>query len=92
MCFGPLLQVYGSSVSMRLLYQTQLDWYMPAKMRRGNSVQLTIRPLSPDLWPALEDLFNNNGACKIGAAYRKRPCDHNQEVFRQVVKRGPPPD
>jgi GNAT superfamily N-acetyltransferase len=70
-----------------------------SEMRRENSVRLTIHPLTPDLWPALEDLFNNNGACnrcwcmywRIGAAYRKRPRDDNKSAFRQVVKRGPPP-
>ena len=25
-------------------------------------MKLTIRPLTPDLWPALEDLFGENGA------------------------------
>ena len=68
-------------------------------MTGGNSVQLTIRPLTPDLWPALEDLFDNKSACnrcwcmywRIGAAYRKRPPDNNKAAFRQIVKRGPPP-
>ena len=62
-------------------------------------MHLTIRPLTPDLWPALEDLFGKNGACsgcwcmywRIGAAYRKRPRDKNKAAFREVVKRGPPP-
>jgi hypothetical protein len=26
-------------------------------------MKLTIRPLTPDLWPALEDLFGEKGAC-----------------------------
>ena len=62
-------------------------------------MHLTIRPLTPELWPALEDLFGKNGACngcwcmywRIGAAYRKRPRDKNKAAFREVVKRGPPP-
>jgi GNAT superfamily N-acetyltransferase len=62
-------------------------------------MQLTIRPLTPDLWPALENLFGKKGACngcwcmywRIGAAYRKRPSDKNKAAFREVVKRGPPP-
>jgi GNAT superfamily N-acetyltransferase len=62
-------------------------------------MRLTIHPLTPDLWPALEDLFGKNGACngcwcmywRIGAAYRKRPRDKNKAAFREVVKRGPPP-
>ncbi len=62
-------------------------------------MKLTIRPLTPDLWPALEDLFGKNGAChgcwcmymRIGSAYRKRPREKNKAAFREVVKRGPPP-
>jgi GNAT superfamily N-acetyltransferase len=62
-------------------------------------MKLTIRPLTPDLWPALEDLFGKNGACngcwcmygRIGSAYRKMPREENRAAFRQVVERGPPP-
>ncbi len=61
--------------------------------------KLTIRPLTPDLWPALEDLFGENGACngcwcmywRIGSAYRQRPRGKNQAAFREVVTHGPPP-
>jgi len=28
-------------------------------------MKLDIRPLSPDLWLALEDLFGKKGACNI---------------------------
>ncbi len=64
-----------------------------------SGMKLTIRPLTPDLWPALEDLFGKNGACsgcwcmywRIGGAYRKRPRGENKAAFREVVKRGPPP-
>jgi GNAT superfamily N-acetyltransferase len=60
---------------------------------------LTIRPLTPDLWPALEDLFGANGACngcwcmygRIGSAYRRRPREANRADFKEVVERGPPP-
>jgi GNAT superfamily N-acetyltransferase len=60
---------------------------------------LTIRPLTPDRWPALEDLFGELGACngcwcmywRIGAAYRKRPRAENKNAFRDVVECGPPP-
>jgi GNAT superfamily N-acetyltransferase len=60
---------------------------------------LAIRPLTPDLWPALEDLFGEHGACngcwcmywRIGAAYRREPRGRNKEAFREVVERGPPP-
>jgi GNAT superfamily N-acetyltransferase len=63
------------------------------------SMKLTIRPLTPDLWPALEDLFGENGAVggcwcmywRIGRAYRKRPHEENRAAFREVVKGGPPP-
>lgn len=62
-------------------------------------MKLDIRPLTYDLWPALEDLFGENGArsgcwCmygRIGPAYRKRPQAKNKEDFREVVTRGPPP-
>ncbi len=60
---------------------------------------LTIRPLTPELWPALEDLFGPQGACngcwcmywRIGSAYTKRPREKNKADFRKVVKKGPPP-
>jgi GNAT superfamily N-acetyltransferase len=62
-------------------------------------VKLTIRPLTPDLWAALEDLFGKRGAAngcwcmygRIGAVYRKRPAEKNKADFRAIVKRGPPP-
>src|SRR5436853_7908272 len=58
-----------------------------------------IRPLTPDLWPQLEELFGPVGACngcwcmywRIGGAYTKRPRDENRKAFRTVVKKGPPP-
>lgn len=61
--------------------------------------KLTVRPLTSDLWPALEDLFGPNGACggcwcmywRIGSAYQKRPRDKNKADFKRIVKRGPPP-
>jgi GNAT superfamily N-acetyltransferase len=61
-------------------------------------MKLTVRPLTPELWPALEDLFGANGACngcwcmywRIGAAYRNRR-EQNKAAFREVGKRGPPP-
>jgi GNAT superfamily N-acetyltransferase len=60
---------------------------------------LTIRALTSDLWPALEDLFGPSGAVggcwcmywRIGTAYRKRPRAANRVAFRDVVRRGPPP-
>ena len=62
-------------------------------------MKLKILPLTPDLWPALEDLFGEKGACngcwcmywRIGAAYRKQPRGKNKAAFRRVVTHGPPP-
>ena len=62
-------------------------------------MKLTIRPLTPDLWPALEDLFGKNGACngcwcmywRLGSAYKNRACNNNKMAFRRVVNQGPPP-
>src|SRR5215471_3299329 len=62
-------------------------------------MKLTTRPLTPDLWPALEDLFGENGAVggcwcmywRIGRAYRKKPREENKTAFREIVERGPPP-
>ena len=62
-------------------------------------MKLRVRPLTPDLWPALEDLFGTNGACngcwcmygRIGSAYRKQPREKNRAAFREIVRRGPPP-
>ncbi len=58
-----------------------------------------IRPLTPDLWPALEELFGPRGAVngcwcmywRIGAAYHKRPRHENRDDFRAIVGQGPPP-
>jgi GNAT superfamily N-acetyltransferase len=62
-------------------------------------MKLAVHPLTPDLWPALEDLFRDSAVCsrcwcmywRIGAAYRRRPGRSNRAAFREVVKRGPPP-
>src|SRR5258707_8888087 len=62
-------------------------------------MKLKILPLTPILWPALEDLFGEKGACngcwcmywRIGNAYRKKPRETNKAAFREVVKRGPRP-
>lgn len=60
---------------------------------------LTIQPLTPALWPALEDLFGPRGACngcwcmycRIGSDYRRRRPSANKASFRAIVMRGPPP-
>lgn len=62
-------------------------------------LSLRIKPLTPDLWPALEDLFGEKGGCsgcwcmywRIGAAYRKRSPELNRQDLRRVVMDGPPP-
>lgn len=62
-------------------------------------MNLTIRPLTPDLFPALEDLFGSQGPVsrcwcmywRIGADYRKRPREENKAAFREIVTHGPPP-
>jgi GNAT superfamily N-acetyltransferase len=62
-------------------------------------MNLSIRPLTPELWPALEDLFGEKGACngcwcmywRIGSAYRRTPREENKKAFREAVEHGPPP-
>jgi GNAT superfamily N-acetyltransferase len=62
-------------------------------------MKFAIRPLTPDLWPALEDLFGGNwpvGTCwcmywRVGNEYRKRPREANKAAFCDVVQSGPPP-
>jgi GNAT superfamily N-acetyltransferase len=62
-------------------------------------MKLKIRPLTYQLWPAVQDLFGEVGACngcwcmywRIGSAYRTQPRETNKEAFRKVVKVGPPP-
>ena len=62
-------------------------------------MKLATRILTPELWPALEDLFGERGACggcwcmywRIGSAYRKHSHEKNKAAFREVVRRGPPP-
>jgi GNAT superfamily N-acetyltransferase len=62
-------------------------------------MRLAIYPLTPDLWPALEDLFVEHwpvDGCwcmywRIGSSYRKRPSDENKAALCELVKSGPPP-
>jgi hypothetical protein len=70
------------------------------KKRAGRGpTLLKIRPLTLELWGALEDLFDTKGPCsrcwcmywRIGAEYHKRPGEENKAAFRELVKRGPPP-
>jgi GNAT superfamily N-acetyltransferase len=67
--------------------------------KKKGGIKFTILPLTPDLWPALEDLFGKSGASngcwcmywRLGGAYRKAPRGANREALRQIVKRGSPP-
>ena len=62
-------------------------------------MKLTIRPLTPELLPAFEDLFDTTGPCsrcwcmywRIGDGYRKNSPEKNKTAFQEVVKYGPPP-
>src|SRR5437867_1424692 len=71
----------------------------PAAVAGSFGMKLIIRPLTHDLWAALEDLFAESGPCsrcwcmywRVGCAERHRPPGRNKAAFREVVKRGPPP-
>jgi GNAT superfamily N-acetyltransferase len=62
-------------------------------------MKLTFRALTPDLWPAFEDLFGEKGAVggcscmywRIGRAIRKSRGAENKAAFWEIVERGPPP-
>jgi GNAT superfamily N-acetyltransferase len=62
-------------------------------------MKLVVRSVTPDLWPALEELFGPSGACngcwcmywRIGADYHRRDRSLNREALRRLVRRGPPP-
>lgn len=59
----------------------------------------TMEVLTPERWPALEDLFGRAGASngcwcmywRMGLAYSKRPREENRRAFREVIDAGPPP-
>src|ERR1700741_950564 len=64
--------------------------------KKKGGIKFTILLLTPDLWPALEDLFGKAGASngfwcmywRLGGAYREAPRGANKEALRQIVKRG----
>src|SRR5215470_17998133 len=66
-------------------------------MAEPNPLRIVL--LTPDLWPAFEDLFGTEGPCgrcwcmywRIGPAYRRQPTESNQAAFRAIVSDGPPP-
>ncbi len=59
----------------------------------------TIRPVTPELWPALESLFNTTGPVgrcwcmhwRLGNDYRYQPPEENKADLRTLVEKGPPP-
>ena len=62
-------------------------------------MDLSIEPLTPDLWPAFDDLFDTTGAVgrcwcmywRIGSSYRDRPPEENRAALLDIVAEGPPP-
>jgi GNAT superfamily N-acetyltransferase len=66
---------------------------------REGSMKLDVQPLTPDLWPALEELFITQGPVsrcwcmywRIGNEYRKRSPETNKVAFQELVENGPPP-
>jgi GNAT superfamily N-acetyltransferase len=63
------------------------------------NTHLRILPLTPDLWPAFEDLFGKQGPCsrcwcmywRIGPRYRRNAAETNKATFHAIVRDGPPP-
>jgi GNAT superfamily N-acetyltransferase len=57
------------------------------------ATDLEIRPLTTELWPALEDLFGPAGASngcwcmywRLGPAYRRRPRQANRDDLRELA-------
>jgi GNAT superfamily N-acetyltransferase len=62
-------------------------------------MDLTVRPLTAERWPALEDLFGRAGASngcwcmywRIGPRYRDRPRQDNKHDLEQRTRSGPAP-
>lgn len=62
-------------------------------------MKVEVRALTPDLWPALEDLFGKGGASngcwcmywRLGPEYHRRPREMNRTALRRIVQHGPPP-
>uniref|UniRef100_UPI0035A94D24 GNAT family N-acetyltransferase n=1 Tax=Mesorhizobium sp. LHD-90 TaxID=3071414 RepID=UPI0035A94D24 len=60
----------------------------------------SVKPLTPDLWPAFEDLFGKQGACygcwcthfRLPPALRRdNDRQRNKDHIRQRIEAGPPP-
>jgi GNAT superfamily N-acetyltransferase len=66
--------------------------------RTNVGTKLTVQALTPDLWPALKDLFGKWGASngcwcmywRRGGAYRGRR-EENKRALRNIVNSGSPP-
>jgi GNAT superfamily N-acetyltransferase len=62
-------------------------------------VDLTIRPPTGELWPALEDLFGRSGASngcwcmfwRVGPAYHDRPREQNKNALKDLASKPDPP-
>ena len=62
-------------------------------------MDLTVSPLTPGRWPALEDLFGPAGASngcwcmywRIGPRYRDRPREDNKDDLRRLAASARPP-
>jgi GNAT superfamily N-acetyltransferase len=62
-------------------------------------MELRVQPLTPDLWPGMEELFANGATCnrcwcmywRIGSAYRRHAAEANKAAFHQIVREGPAP-
>lgn len=60
---------------------------------------LRLEALTPNLWPAIQDLLESGTDCRrcwcmywrVGRAYCNRPPKTNREEFLQIVQKGPPP-
>ena len=74
----------------------------PQRIKRTGIKELsriTIQPLMPEHWGALEDLFGEKGACngcwcmywRIGGIYTRRSRELNRKDFQKIIRTGPPP-
>lgn len=62
-------------------------------------MEYTVLPLTPERWPAFEDLFGPNGAVggcwcmfwRIGNEYHRQTAEANKAAFFELVHNGPPP-
>jgi GNAT superfamily N-acetyltransferase len=62
-------------------------------------MELTVRALTAQQWPALEDLFGRTGASngcwcmywRIGPRYKERPREENKRGLERLARSGPAP-